>query len=183
MEKISSTLTGEALITEMRKSAASIQSQMENAYNNLRKTIEAKREALEQEREVARMAAADGDATENAPLQTAYENISRLTIELAAIESSVATYENSVSPEVGEVTPGGVCSINSVVCISDVSNGQANPPTWIIRLYPAGLGNAKIGAIAIDTPLGKALLSHSKGECVQCAAPIGVIPYLIKEVI
>lgn len=182
MEKTDHTLTGDALVATMRKSANNIKADLDSMFDNRRKALTVKREELEQEREVARQAAADGDASENAPLQTAYENISRLTIEIMAMESSVDSYERVAGDADSDAQPGGVCSVGSVVCIADVTRGEP-APTWIIKLYPAGLGNAKVGAIAIDTPLGIALLSHSKGECVQCAAPAGTITYLIKEVI
>lgn len=182
METISSALSGDALIAKMRKAGVGIQSQVDSMFGNKRKLILGKRQELEQEREVARRAAGDGDASENAPLQTAYENISRLNIELSAMEASMTAYESSRMQQVDETAqPGGVCSIGSIVCIEDVSVGTH--PTWIIRLYPEGLGYARVGAIAVDTPLGAALLSHGKGETVQCAAPTGTIPYHIKEVI
>lgn len=183
MERTDTTLAGEALVAEMRRSASIIKAQVDSMFANRRKAIQAKVEELEQEREVARRAAADGDASENAPLQTAYENISRINIELTSMKSSVLIYDNLVMADDANTAPGGVCSVGSVVCIADVSKGYDNPPTWIIKLYPSGIGNAKVGAIAIDTPLGIALLSHSKGEIVHCAAPSGIIPYYIKEVI
>lgn len=182
METINSALSGQALVAEMRKVEASIIGQIKNMFDNRRKALEAKERDLEAERVVARAAAADGDASENAPLQTAYENISRLTIEITAMKASIDIYDSMQVGSSSTAEPGGVCTINSVVCIQDCSHDDARP-TWIIKLYPAGIGNAKVGAIAIDTPLGKALMSHSRGELVTCAAPAGDITYLIKEVI
>ena len=55
--------------------------------------------------------------------------------------------------------------------------------TLYIKIYPTGLGNAKIGAISAATPLGAAVLGKSKGAEVTVKAPVGYIPYYIEEVL
>ena len=55
--------------------------------------------------------------------------------------------------------------------------------TLYIKIYPTGLGNAKIGAISVATPLGVAVLGKTAGTEVIVKAPLGDIPYLIEEVL
>ena len=55
--------------------------------------------------------------------------------------------------------------------------------TLYIKIYPTGLGNAKIGAISEATPLGAAVLGKSSGTEVTVKAPLGYIPYYIEEVL
>lgn len=178
MKTVDEALTGEALISAMRQAGLTIDSDMKSSFINKQTILASKRDELQKEREVL-LAMEKTDSSENVPLHTARENISRLTIEISTLEAACATYESLTSG--GGIAPaaGGVCTIGALVCIEDLSQEIS----WIIKLYPSGLGNAKIGAISIDTPLGKALDKHLPGDIVSCNAPGGVIKYFIKEVL
>lgn len=184
METINSALSGEALISVMQKRGDAIVAQVRNAVQMQRKKLESYRDQLSAAQEVARAAAAQGDRSENAELQTAYAEISQLTIQITSYSASIEAHDRLFESENEAKLAGGssgVCSIGSVVCISDVSTPGA--PTWVIKLYPAGLGNAKIGAISMDTPLGRALSGHVAGDDVVVRAPNRDVSYHIKEVI
>lgn len=178
MKPINNELVGDALIAEMKTVAHRIASDMQSAFNNRDILLKAKREELDRERETI-AAMEKTDSSENVPLHIARENISRLTIEITALEASCSAYARLAASSADNTHPGGVCAVGSVVAIRD----EVANVTWVIKLYPEGLGNAKIGAISIDTPLGQALLQHRPLETVICNAPSGEIPYYIKEVL
>ncbi len=175
---ISEDVTGEALISAMRAAGQNIDSDMKSSFINKQTVLASKREELQKEREVL-LAMEKTDSSENVPLHTARENISRLTIEISTLEAACATYDSLTSGDKVVMEAGGVCTVGALVCIQDVEQKV----TWIIKLYPSGLGNAKIGAISIDTPLGQALDKHVPGDTVSCNAPGGVTRYFIKEVL
>lgn len=178
MKAIDSSLAGGMLIAKMQKERQRIDNDMKSSFSNKRVLLKSKEEELEKEREVL-LAMEKNDSSENVPLHTARENVSRLSIEISSLRASADAYDNMVNTTAQSAEPGGVCTIGSVVCIQDQTMGVS----WIIKLYPSGLGNAKIGAISIDTPLGRALHKHTRGEIVTCTAPGGVTDYLIKEVL
>lgn len=178
MKAINESLAGAQLVEAMRAAGQGIDSDMKSSFINKRAILESKQEELRREREVL-LAMEKNDSSENVPLHTARENISRLTIEISTLEAACATYDSLTSSKGVVTEAGGVCTVGSLVCIQDVSQRVS----WIIKLYPAGLGNAKIGAISIDTPLGVALDKHTRGDIVSCNAPGGVTKYCIKEVL
>lgn len=178
MKAINEALAGAELVEAMKSAGLGIDSDMKSSFINKRSLLESKKEELGKEREVL-LAMEKNDSSENVPLHTARENISRLTIEISTLAAACATYDSLTAVAASEHKAGGVCTVGSLVCIQDV--GQR--VSWIIKLYPAGLGNARIGAISIDTPLGIALDKHTRGDIVSCNAPGGVTQYLIKEVL
>lgn len=178
MQVINEALAGAELVEAMRAAGLVIDNGMKSSFINKRLMLDSKKEELMREREVL-LAMEKNDSSENVPLHTARENISRLTIEISALEAACATYDNLTSVTTGAREAGGVCTVGALVCIQDISQGVS----WIIKLYPAGLGNARIGSISIDTPLGIALDKHTRGDVVSCNAPGGVTQYLIKEVL
>ena len=179
IQSIDNSLGGQALVTRMKEEATRIISDMGSALTNREGKIKAKKAELAREREF--IASMDkNDVSENVPLHIARETVSRLVIEITALEAHTNIPNISLTrDEIARLTPGGVCTIGSIVAIHDDRMNK----TWVIRLYPAGLGNAKIGAISIDTPLGQALMQHRPGETVTCNAPGGPIRYYIKEVL
>lgn len=171
-------LQGRALIEEMTQAREEIISAMKAALE--RKNIELEQRVAELEQERSNIANQEkSDTSENVPLQIARENASRLQLEIVSLQNSIEAYARIGALDNTGIMENSVCTIGSVVALVDVNRNVG----WIIRLYPIGLGNAKIGAISIDTPLGKALFSHRRGDVVICNAPSGDIKYEIKEVI
>ena len=182
MKPINNGLTGTALVNEMRAVAKRISDDLRVAYTNRQTLLDAKRSELAREKEsIASME--KNDSSENVPLHIARENVSRLTIEITSLQASCDEYERITGAFEESPLPGGVCTIGSIVAIEDIESRV----TWVIRLYPSGLGNAKIGAISINTPLGKALVHHKAGDIVPVKAPGNKADkdteYRIKEVL
>lgn len=160
------------MLTEKRDE---ITAQMNNMMENHRRSLKSKERRLAEEEEKARDAKAQGDVSENAEYQIARDNCSRLILEIAALESTILEYEKYST----SYTPTGRVQVGSTVKLLDNSRGS----TVYIKLYPHGLGNAKIGAVSVESPVGRAILGKAKGTKVIAHAPRGDLPYTIEEVL
>lgn len=162
----------------LRRKSVEIDSQVQNHARNLEKELEKLKRDLAEQQEIARAASAQGDRSENAEWQIANDNIARYTVSILTLSNTLDTlkaYTDAAAAhtESTRIAVGSTCRIRAV--------GQES--SLIVKLYPEGLGNAKIGAISIATPMGQALLGHSAGDTVVVRAPVKDIPYNIEEVI
>lgn len=162
-------------MSELLQKCREIESQMANHMNNLRNELEMLQAKLHEEQRVAQRAAAMGDRSENAELQIAKDNIARYTVSIMSLMNTLATYDTYRTSYV----PTGRALLGSTLKIRDCTNGAV----LYIKLYPAGLGNAKIGAVTVATPLGVAVLGKPANTEVVARAPIGEISYYIEEVL
>lgn len=152
-----------------------IESQVANHIRNLRMELEALQLKLKEEQETAQRASAMGDRSENAEWQIANDNIARYTVSILSLMDTLDTYEKYTS----SYTPTGKVMVGSTLKVVDRTRGS----TLYIKIYPPGLGNAKIGAITTATPLGSAVLGKVAGTEVIVKAPLGDLPYYIEEVL
>lgn len=152
-----------------------ITSQMNNTMRNHRLSLKVNERRLAEEEEKAREAKAQGDVSENAEYQIARDNCARLMLEIASLESVLLEYEKYSN----SYTPTGRIQVGSTVKLHDDSRNS----TIYIKLYPPGLGNAKIGAISVESPVGRALMGRVAGNRVIAHAPRGDLPYTIEEVL
>lgn len=162
----------------LQRKSIEIDSQIQNHARNLEAELERVKQNLAEQQEVARAASAMGDRSENAEWQIANDSIARYTVSMLTLSNTLDTlkkYRETVAAHVpsSRIDVGSTCLIRAEGHTSSVA----------IKLYPAGLGNAKIGAISVATPLGTALLGHSAKEVVTVHAPMGDISYHIEEVI
>lgn len=161
--------------TELEAACASIEAQVANHVSNMEKDLKAFEQKYKEEQEVAQRAAAMGDRSENAEWQIANDNLARYSVSIMSLRNTIETYEQYKA----SYAPTGLVMLGSTVKVRDMKHGA----TLVIKLYPPGLGNAKISAITIATPLGKAILGKAAGETVIVKAPLGDIPYYIEEVL
>lgn len=152
-----------------------IESQVANHIGNLRRELESLEVKLKEEQETAQRASAMGDRSENAEWQIANDNIARYTVSLMSLMNTLSTYEKYSAA----YAPTGRIQVGSTVKLSDITHSAQ----LYIKVYPPGLGNAKIGAITTATPLGAAILGKEAGQTVVVKAPLGVISYRIEEVL
>lgn len=162
-------------MVNLKERAAEIDSLVVDRINKLRLELKAVQDQLQREQQVAQSASAAGDRSENAEWQIATDNIARCVSSIATLSATISTYERSQSA----YTPTGKITEGSVVRLQELGTSSE----LIIKLYPAGLGSASIGAIAVTAPLGQALLGECAGSTVYVRAPLGDIPYCIKEVL
>lgn len=152
-----------------------IESQVANHIRNLRMELEALQLKLKEEQDTAQRASAMGDRSENAEWQIANDNIARYTVSIVSLMDTLDTYEKFTA----SYTPTGKVMVGSTLKVVDRSRGSI----LYIKVYPPGLGNAKIGAITTATPLGAAVLGKVAGTEVIVKAPLGDLPYYIEEVL
>lgn len=186
MEQVSCNLNGEALRSVMLEKGQTIVKQVRVMFINREKLLDSKLKELADEERKVQEEREHGDTSENVAYTIAVAAVSALRLEISSLEHSIQRYNDFMAASSQqEVSAGGVATVGSVVCISDVGAGSDNdnPPTWVIKIYPSGIGSARNGGISADTPLGLALCGHRAGETISFKAPRGDMRYYIKEVL
>ena len=158
------------LIEESKRLASLLEASMIESQKQLDSVFE----KLEAEREVAKEANKQGDRSENAEWQIAIDNIGRLSSTAARLQGKIDTYKSFSSGYV----PCGIVSLGSTVKIYDHAVGEE----LVILIVPKGLGNAKIGSVAVGTAVSNALMGKSAGTVVTVRAPAGDYTLTLKEV-
>ena len=135
--------------------------------------------ALEEEEQQViqeiRLAAADKDFRENAPLKAAKERREQLDIRIQEIKSdlsnAVVEEEDLSSSEIKVRLRSKVVlldmSCGVEVCYTLVTKNEVNPPKM---------------KISVDSPIGKAMMHKYEGDVVKVIAPVGVLSYQILRI-
>ncbi len=141
--------------------------------------LKAQLQALEEERvrvaEEMRVAAADKDFRENAPLHAARERAAHIEARMNDIQASLATgivVEVEAQPE----TLGA--KLGCTVALVSMATGDRHTYTLATR----NEAKPAVGKISIDSPLGKAVLNQHEGDVVKVVAPAGEILYKIEKI-
>ena len=162
-------------MTELAQKSREIDKNFSQTMENLRRKLQDRQAELKNQQEAAKRASAQGDRSENAEWQIANDNVARLVMEISSLEGTLDIYERYKA----SYSPSGKVMLGSTVKLLDRQRGV----TLFVKIFPPGLGNAKIGAIASTTPVGSAILGKVSGAEVVVKAPIGEIPYYIEEVL
>lgn len=139
--------------------------------------LKAQLAALEEDRrliaEDLRLAAADKDFRENAPLQAAREQRDHIEARIRGIQTALSTGVLVQQEETEEVM---VVKLGSKITLRDLSSGAQL--TYIL----ATKNEAKPAKnkISIVSPIGKACLNQSQGDIVKVFAPVGELSYQIE---
>ncbi len=135
-------------------------------------------ESLKNERpaiaEQIRLAAADKDVRENAPLEAARERQGHIEARIREIEATLrgATVMDERPKSARKV------GVGSTVSLSDLKYGDQLTYT----LVSPSEANPAQGRLSIASPTGKALLDREAGAVVEVEAPVGTLRYRIDEV-
>ena len=115
-----------------------------------------------------------GDLRENAEYKAAKERQQFIDIRMAELEHKLG------DAYVIEATPGPSETVvfGATVCLLDLESDEKKSYT-LIGQEEADLKN---GSISVQSPLGRALISHRVGDIVQVNRPAGMIEYEIKEI-
>ena len=140
---------------------------------NQRERLVAESESLVEE---IRRARADGDVTENSPLDAAREEQGRVE---ARIQEITATLEKSVIIEEGQARERKVVKIGARVEVKDLSNGREPKVYTLVNKTEA---NPLEFRISDDSPMGKALLGTRVGQKVQVDTPRGKQNYEVVSI-
>lgn len=141
--------------------------------------LKAQLQALEEERvrvaEEMRVAAADKDFRENAPLHAARERAAHIEAKMNDIQASLATgivVDAEAQPETL------AAKLGSTVALVAMASGDKLTYT----LATKNEANPANGKISIDSPLGKAVLNQHQGDVIKVVAPAGEILYKIEKI-
>lgn len=126
--------------------------------------------------EEIRRARADGDVTENSPLDAAREEQGRVE---ARIQEITATLERSVIIEEGQARDSKVVKIGARVEVKDLnSNGEPKTYTLVNKTE----ANPLERRISDDSPMGKALLGKRVGQELLVETPRGKMNYEVLSI-
>jgi transcription elongation factor GreA len=125
-----------------------------------------------------RAARADGDISENAPLDAAREAQAHLEARIRDLE---ATLRQAVIDDGGGVAPetsGDAARIGCSVVICNLATGTQ----LTYQLVNAVEARPGTGRLSVESPVGQALVGRRVGEEVQVAAPSGTVRFRIESV-
>ena len=126
--------------------------------------------------EEIRRARADGDVTENSPLDAAREEQGRVE---ARIQEITATLEKSVIIEEGQARERKVVKIGARVEVKDLDSGREPKVYTLVNKTEA---NPLELRISDDSPMGKALLGKRVGQKLQVDTPRGKQNYEVLSI-
>jgi transcription elongation factor GreA len=135
--------------------------------------------ALEEERvhvaEEMRIAAADKDFRENAPLHAARERAAHIEAQMDQIQASLTSgVIVNGEKQLGSLT----ARLGSTVILVEMASGQKHTYT----LATKNEADPANGKISIISPLGKAVLNQHEGDMVKVIAPVGELLYKIEKI-
>lgn len=123
-----------------------------------------------------------GDASENAPLQVARENLSRtiniagtLLQQIEALKSNKRIYTPS-----GVITLGTTIELKVLAVNGEVPSLPKN--TFFFKLVDVGEGTPRSGLLAVETVSGNALLGRRAGDEVTVTTLLGNIKFKIERI-
>jgi transcription elongation factor GreA len=144
-------------------------------YQKLKKEIEDL--STTRRREVAeriKLAREFGDIAENAEYDTAKNEQAMLEARIAKLEERLASARVIEKREISK----DVVSVGSTVRLRDVDARQ----TVEYRIVGSAEANPAELKLSNESPVGKAILGHKKGETVEVATPRGSLKYKILEI-
>jgi len=141
-------------------------------------TLESELDALKRERpgiaDQLRLAAADKDLRENAPLEAAKEHQGQIEARIREIEATLQASTIIKQKIKASKTVGVGCTVT----LREMDSGEQLSYTLV---SPSEANPAK-GKLSIASPTGKALLDNGIGAVVEVIAPVGTLRYQIDEI-
>lgn len=145
----------------------------EEGFRSLQEELEALKAQRPKIAESLRLAMADKDFRENAPLDAARDQQAHTEARIRELEALTkrAEVNRGEGPEMLRAALG------STVVLTDESGGEMR-----FALVHPHEANPVQGKVSIASPTGKALLGRAAGEQVAVTAPAGVIRYHVQAV-
>ena len=144
-------------------------------YEKLKQEIEFLQ--TEKRREVAeriRVAREFGDIAENAEYDDAKNEQAMLEHKIAQLEERLLSARVITKKEISKDT----VSVGSKVRIRDVAAKQ----TFEYHIVGSAEANPAENKLSNESPVGKAIMGHKKGDVVEVAAPRGALKFKILEI-
>ena len=141
--------------------------------------LEAELEALTSQRpriaEELRLAMADKDFRENAPLDAARDAQGQLEARIRELEGML---RHAVVVENEDMGTGDAARVGCNVIIANVTTGAK----LTYQLVNAAEARPGSGRMSVESPVGQALVGRRVGEEVQVTAPSGLVRYRIESI-
>ncbi|MCF0167343.1 MAG: transcription elongation factor GreA [Bacteroidales bacterium] len=115
-----------------------------------------------------------GDLSENAEYDAAREAQGLLELKISKLQDSVA---NARVIDESKLNTSEIQMLNKVT-LKNLGNGQ----TVVYTLVGESEANFKEGKLAATTPIGRALMGHSKGDVVEVKVPSGILKFEILDI-
>ena len=144
-------------------------------YEKLKKEIDHLR--TDKRREVAdriRVAREFGDIAENAEYDDAKNEQAMLEHKIAQLEERLLSARVITKKEISK----DMVSVGSKVRLRDM---QANK-TFEYRIVGSAEANPAENKLSNESPVGKAIIGHKKGDVVEVSAPRGALKFKILEI-
>jgi transcription elongation factor GreA len=147
----------------------------EEGYGKLVAQLNSLKEERTRVIEEIRLAMADKDFRENAPLDAAKERQGFIESKLRDLESTLTTaHIRSDKP----TEPQQRIKLGATVTLKDVASGQQS----VYTLVDVREADVASGKISTESPVGRALLNRAAGEQVSVKAPRGTIQYIVETI-
>ena len=143
-------------------------------YAQKEKELAALKNERPQVAEQIRLAMADKDFRENAPLDAAKEYQGQLEARIRELEGILGQADVIAGEQVDKVKVG----VGSTVVLRYLG---ADDDLRYTLVSPSEADPSK-NRISVASPLGKALLGRTKGEVVEVVAPVGALRYRIVDI-
>lgn len=115
-----------------------------------------------------------GDLSENAEYHAAKEEQSLLELKIAKLKNVVA---NARILDESQIDTSKIL-VHSKIKIKNVANGME----FNYTLVADSETDVRNGKLSVNSPIGKGLLGHKKGEIAEIKAPNGVMKFEIIEI-
>jgi transcription elongation factor GreA len=132
-------------------------------------------------REVAdriRTAREFGDITENAEYDSAKNDQAHLEARIATLEDRLANARVVTRKEISAAQKSGEVSVGTKVKLKDMGSNKA------FEYYIVGSAEANPAEMKLsnESPVGKAIMGHKKGDVVEAPTPKGAKKFKIMEI-
>jgi len=115
-----------------------------------------------------------GDISENSEYDDAKNEQALLEHRIARLKEQLRSARVIDAKDV----PTDIVSVGSKVKVEDVDHGDQDT----YEIVGSAEANPAVGRLSNESPVGRALIGHKKGETVEVAAPAGAIRLKIVEI-
>lgn len=112
-----------------------------------------------------------GDLSENSEYDEAKNEQAEIEGKIAQLE---ATLENAIVLDDSELSTDKI-GVGNVVVVHNIEDGEETE----YKIVSTAESDPIEGRISDDSPLGKALLGHRKGDSINVETPVGIVRYTV----
>jgi transcription elongation factor GreA len=125
-----------------------------------------------------RIAREFGDIAENAEYDSAKNDQAHLEARIATLEERLANARVVTKKEITAAQKLGEVSVGTKVKLKDMSSNK----TFEYHIVGSAEADPAELKLSNESPVGKAIMGHKKGDVVEVAAPRGALKFKIMEV-